>query len=190
MAALATTAVCGQKQELSADLNAAVVGPALVDLPLVLKLTVTNTTNRTIYYWCGGPANYPMASAFFVTAMDRHGKKFSLQLENGQYTEGIGHDYLPIKGTQTFPAACDPLPPGTYSIQVTADACYALVGNKEKIQVRPAMTSKPIQITVAEDRAQLQLENRRLLDRENTEPFARYVAQAYSIDPVNYSFVA
>lgn len=44
---------------LSAKLEARLDGPWLTEFPLVFKLTMTNTSEKPIYYWCGGPDQYP-----------------------------------------------------------------------------------------------------------------------------------
>ena len=166
----------------SAELAAEIDGPLLVDFPLLFKLTVTNTGDAPMYYWCGGPAQYPTATPFVVEATNADGKTWQLRLDNGQYRIGSG-SVNPIEKTQTLPAAGDSLPAGDYTLQVTAKADYD-VDKGEKIEVRPAMSSKPLKVTIVEDRAALEVANKKLLDRKGAEPFAKFVAETYSIDPV------
>lgn len=151
----ALVALLARPRKLSADLTAQIDGPTLAEFPLLFKLTVTNTGRTPIYYWCGGPGQYPNASPFVVTVTDQQGHSTKFRLHNGQFVEGSGTS-RPITKTQMFPAACDPLAPGVYTLQVSCKAyCRADDGSEE----RPAMTSEPFKITVVEDASALAAAN-------------------------------
>ncbi len=175
-----------QPRHLSADLKVEIDGPLLSDFPLLFKLTITNTGNAPLYYWCGGPGGYPTATPFVMTATDKHGQIRKIRLSNGQYVQGSGAN-LEIRDDQNMPAACLPLPAGVYTIQIAASAFFE--DNAKKIELRPAMSSKPMTITIVDDPKSVDLANRRILDREKDEPFARHVAECYGIDPIVLSWL-
>ncbi len=163
-----------QRSKLSAELKVEIDGPLVADFPLLFKLTVTNTCEAPFYYWCGGPGSYPNAVPFVVTATDQRGQTKELDLHNGQYVMGSGRGFA-IKTTQELPAACDPMPAGAYTLRITAKAHFR-DDNGKKIEVRPALISDPVEVTIVDDRAALELGNERLRDREQSDPFARHVA--------------
>jgi HEAT repeats len=87
--------------------------------PVLLTITLTNVGNSSRIYWCGGPASYPDASWYMARVMDEHGKSRELPLSNGQFHEGSGGIREVKPGEQVvFPAAFDPLPAGSYTIQI------------------------------------------------------------------------
>jgi hypothetical protein len=167
---------------LSANLAGEVNGPLLADFPLLFNLTVINTGKTPISYLCGGPGEYPKARPFVVSVTDHLGRLQQLRLHNGQYEVGSA-ERLAITHKVTFPAACDPLPPGTYTLQIAAKADYEKIDGKS-VEVRPAMTAAPITVTIVEDRKALVAAESDLRAQESKDPFARHVAEVYSIDPI------
>ena len=103
--------------DLSADLTVEIDGPILADLPLQLKLTITNTGQAPLRYWWGGPGPYPTARPFAAEVTDAKGSTRWSPLHNGQAEQGSGEGRL-IEKVQELPAACDPLGPGTYTLRV------------------------------------------------------------------------
>jgi hypothetical protein len=172
-----------QPKRMAAELVAEIDGPLLADFPLLFKLKVKNTGTAPISYWCGGPGRYPTASPFVVTATDEAGKQTILRLDNGQHRQGSGDTHW-IKGTQTLPAACNPLPAGKYTLQIAAKADHTVDQRFPRTEVRPPMQSAPISVEIVEDRAALNLAHQQLLNREKNDAFSEYVTQAYSIDPI------
>jgi hypothetical protein len=174
--------------ELSADLTVEVDGPLLAHLPLQFKLTITNTGKAPFFYWCGGPASYPNADPFAVAVTDARGQTCWLPLHNGQFVEGSG-THRPVETTQTLPAACDPLGPGTYTLRVAGKPRVSFPDGT-MIETWPAMSARPITIKIEEDRPALAAAEKDLLARAEKESFARHVALVYSIDPVIKTWLA
>lgn len=89
------------------------------DAPVLVWITVTNDGQAPIRYWSGGPGKYPDARQFSARVTDEKGKSRDATLSNGQYQMGSGINYKIQPGQSvTLPAALDPLPPGSYTIQV------------------------------------------------------------------------
>src|SRR5688500_16217911 len=67
-----TNAPAGDK--LSAKLTVEVDRVVLANAPLQLQITITNTGDTPIGYWCGGPELYPSARPFSVFVKDEQGR--------------------------------------------------------------------------------------------------------------------
>jgi hypothetical protein len=87
--------------------------------PILIRITLTNTGKTAIGYWSGGPARYPDARNFSARITDDKGKTREVALSNGQNQIGSGRGYeIRSSESVTLPAALEPLPAGSYTIQV------------------------------------------------------------------------
>ena len=168
--------------EMSADFAVEVVGPVVADLPIQLKLTITNTGQAPPTYWCGGPGRYPTADPFFAEVTDATGRTFGPLLHNGQYWIGSGN-YLSIDKVETLPAACDPLGPGSYTLRVVGRPRIAPRDGR-LVPEWPAMRARPITLKVEENRAARAAAEKEVRARAAKDPFAKYIAKVYSINPI------
>lgn len=166
---------------LSAKLEARVDSPLLADFPLVLKLTMTNTSDKPIYYWCGGPDQYPPAKNFTAELTNEKGEKRRLTLSNGQYEAGSGI-HVAVKIPQEFPAVSDPIAAGKYTLRV-AGRISGYIKDGKIVETWPAMSAEPIAIEVIEDRAAVIAAEKTWIERLKRSPFSRYVSIRYGFDP-------
>ncbi len=87
-----------------------------------------------------------------------------------------------ISTTQSLPAACDPLAPGSYTVIVTIKR--HIEGSAEKAYVYwPAMTAKPLAIKIKDDPQAVAAAEKALMARAERNEFARHVVRVYVIDP-------
>jgi hypothetical protein len=148
----------------STDVEAEKTQPAGV--PILVRITLTNIGQTPISYWCGGPAKYPGAHKFSARIMDDKGQTREATLSNGQYEMGSGV-FRRIQPGQsvTLPAALEPLPAGSYTIQVGE--------------------GKPGKVSVKDDPQLLQAREQDLLKRiRQGEPFAQHVARKVATESV------
>jgi hypothetical protein len=176
------TVSASNHDKLSANLAVEVDGPLLASLPLQLKLTITNTGKSPFYYWCGGPDRYPAAYPFIAAITDASGHTRKYGLHNGQYVQGSGN-YQPISATQSLPAACGPLGPGTYTVAVTGESQIAYPGGRA-VETWPAMIAKPFTVKIKDDPPAVAAAEKALMVRAEKEPFARHLVRVYGIDPI------
>jgi hypothetical protein len=146
------------------DVEADEVQPA--GAPILVRITLTNTGQKVITYWCGGPAKYPGAHAFTARITNERGKTRESVLSNGQFQGGSGGN-CPIQPGQsvTLPAALEPLPAGSYTLQVGK-------GKPAKIIVKDAPE-------LTREREQDILKRVR-----KGEPFAQHVSAKFPTGPV------
>lgn len=82
-----------------------------------------------------------------------------------------------------------PLPPGEYTLEIGAKSDTLKIDGKI-VEVRPAMTAKPLRVRIVKDPGALTIAEIKLQSREAADPFARHVAEVYSIDPVVRTWLA
>lgn len=175
----------------------AVQGEAMqpAGFPILLTLTLTNTGDKALTYWCGGPDTYPGAEHFSVNAVGKDGKLIPLSaslmpasyeastgdIYNGQYSEGSGM-YRDIRPgmTITVPFAISPLPPGEYVLHFHSQWEGP---PKPGSQARPG--NDILRILVKQDGALRAAREQALLARvRHGEPFAENVVTHYNLQPV------
>jgi len=166
---------------LSAKLEARLDGPWLTEFPLVFKLTMTNTSEKPIYYWCGGPDQYPPATNFTAELTNEKGETLRLPLTNGQYEVGSGIN-LAVKTPQEFPAVCEPIAAGKYTLRISGrTGGYRKDG--KIVETWPAMKSEPMMIEVVEDHAAVIEREKKFTENNKRTPFMRHVSVRYGFDP-------
>ncbi len=156
---MGSPAVGDEQTDFLRDVRAESAQPA--DAPILITVTLTNSGNKSITYWCGGPGNYPDAASYKARVTDSQGKVREVRLSNGQAQAGSGA-YEEIKPGQTvvMPAALAPLPPGRYTIQVGR--------------------GKSAQVMVKRDPQLARKRDQDILKRiRKGEPFAQHVAAEY-----------
>jgi hypothetical protein len=148
----------------STDVEADETQPA--GAPILVRITLRNTGKTAISYWCGGPAKYPGAHEFSARLTNGQGKTREAVLSNGQFQMGSGamHEIQPGQSV-TLPAALEPLPAGSYSIQVGK--------------------GKPSKIIVKDSPELTRQREQDILKRvRKGEPFAQHVAAKFPTGPV------
>src|SRR5437764_11391316 len=76
-------------QEPVTDVSADETQP--VGAPILIRITVTNTGQAVVGYWCGGPGMYPDAREFAARIIDGNGTTREATLSNEQAQMGSGH---------------------------------------------------------------------------------------------------
>ena len=134
--------------------------------PVLVHITVTNAGQAPLTYWCGGPATYPGAHHFVAHVTDEPGRTREAHLSNGQYQMGSGTERQVLPGQSvTLPAALEPLPAGTYTIQV---------GNGKLVRV----------IINDDEQLAVKREQNVLKRARQGEPFAQHVAARFPADSI------
>lgn len=162
-------------------LKVKLTGESIAGFPLLFQLDVTNHTKKPFEYWCGGPGLYPNASMFVADITDSDGESKKVVLHNGQYVEGSGVNHK-VEKEASLPAACDPLPPGKYTITVSCGPTAVLAGAFQ--EQWPEMKAAPISIEIRDEPQAIQRASEALLDLSAKSPFAKHVARTYGIAPI------
>jgi RNA polymerase sigma factor (sigma-70 family) len=142
------------------DVAADAVQPA--GSPVLLTITMTNTSKQPLAYWCGGPSmGYPAVVGVKVQVADEAGKTQQLSAFNGQYLAGSGLMVAVQPGAAVkIPAVLPPLPRGTYTIRIG--------------------DGRSARVTVKDDPELLSQREKDLLARAGKgEPFAQHAIAAH-----------
>jgi hypothetical protein len=142
--------------------------------PVLLSLTFTNTGTESASYWSGGPGKYPNGSMFTARVTDANGKTRELTLANWQYESGSGGHFQVQPGQSvTLPAAIEPLPADSYTIEVRGGRGMR------------ARAGKAAKVVVKDDPQVARAREQDLLDRiRQGEPFAQRLVSAYPAEAV------
>ncbi len=152
----------GKAAERPVTLAASVKGPTLAGLPLQLELTITNSGNTPLGYRIGMGQTYPSGGLFAVTVTNEKGESQAMTLQNGWTSGGGSGSTGFIAASLTFPVACDPLPPGTYTLVVGGSSQWSIAP--------PAAKSKPIRVTVKDDLTAREAAEKDLMARATIRP--------------------
>jgi hypothetical protein len=168
---------------------------AVAGLPVILRLSVTNTGRVPFHYWCGGPDRYPPAGEFVATVEGTDGEAREVPLSNGQYTQGSG-SLVWVEPGQTvwLPATIDSLPPGRYTIRTVRceEQGYFPVPNGPMKVTWPTVASAVgLTVKVRKDPTRYDQIVAELLARTRAnDPFAQHVATEFRVAQVIKAMMA
>lgn len=196
-AALAAPCVVNASAHAEVAASLAVQGEAIqpADLPLLVTLTLTNTGDKTLSYWCGSLDTYPGAEHFSAEAVGKDGKRITLSarmmptgdgtttydIYNGQPQNGSGINRdIELGATITVPLAISPLPPGPYVLQFHSEWNAPSLLAKQ-----PRLGEGALHVLVRRDQTLRTAREQALLGRvRHGEAFAENVVAHYNLQPI------
>ena len=169
---------------------------AAAGLPIVLRLTVTNTGHVPFSYVYAGPGRYPSAHVYTAVVVGQDGGARELRLSNGQNITGGSSWGVSVRpgGATSFLAALGPLPTGRHTIR----AVWCKPSGHVTRLGGPTIVDWPA-MSAAVDRAVDVRDGAGMAERFGTEllnrvrsgdPFAQHVAAKFGSPAVVRALVA